>query len=92
MTGIFPFIGLGQNIGMIYSVQLAEKVGYRPVLVTVMTLLALITFLTSYIKVFSLFVIVYGVMFGLCIGTVYMLPVVCGWKYFPNRKGKLMSI
>jgi len=38
------------------------------------------------------FIILYGGMSGIGSGMTYMLPMVCGWEYFPDNKGLITGI
>lgn len=38
------------------------------------------------------FVLLYGATTGLGLGINYLVPFVCGWKYFPNNKGLVSGI
>lgn len=31
-------------------------------------------------------------MVGVCGGLLYMLPIICGWRYFPNRRGLISGL
>ena len=44
-------------------------------------------FASSFMTTFLGFVAFYPILFGVGIGFSYMAPVICGWEYFPNRKG-----
>ena len=49
-------------------------------------------FVSSFIKSYILFCIVYPTLFGMGIGFSYMAPVVSGWEYFPNRRGLVSGL
>ena len=48
--------------------------------------------LSSYCTSMWAFIWFYAALSGLGQGSMYMLPMVCGWEYFPNRKGLVTGI
>lgn len=55
--------------------------------------LALVGFITaSYTTKEIYFVLLYGSLSGIGLGINYLVPFVCGWKYFPNNKGLVSGI
>jgi MFS transporter, OFA family, oxalate/formate antiporter len=44
-------------------------------------------FLCSYAEDIVLFISLYGALNGIGNGMLYMVPLVCGWEYFPQNKG-----
>ena len=49
-------------------------------------------FASSFVKRLDAFVLLYGLGLGIGNGMNYMVPVVCGWEYFPNYKGRVAGI
>ena len=49
-------------------------------------------FLASLTESFWMFIVLYGVLGGIGMGTIYMIPLVCAYKYFPNKKGLVTGI
>ncbi|CAI2367819.1 unnamed protein product [Moneuplotes crassus] len=49
-------------------------------------------FLSSYVTNLYAFIFLYPVLFGIAIGFSYMVPVVCGWEYFPQWKGAVSGV
>ena len=57
------------------------------------TILTLICFMAStYISSPYLFVVLYGMSYGIGLGLCYIVPVAAGWHYFPARKGLIAGI
>ena len=50
------------------------------------------TFLSSYATSLVGFVFAFGACFGAGIGLCYLPPMICGWEYFPNRKGFVSGV
>eukprot|EP01017_Pseudomicrothorax_dubius_P010151 TRINITY_DN13594_c0_g1_i4.p1 TRINITY_DN13594_c0_g1~~TRINITY_DN13594_c0_g1_i4.p1 ORF type:complete len:298 (+),score=68.79 TRINITY_DN13594_c0_g1_i4:11-904(+) len=86
-SSIFPFMGIFINIGLIIGVDLAENFGFRPVSFVCTALMSAVIFLASFVKTFWLFTLLYGILFGLCSGVFYMLPIYIGWNHFPKKRG-----
>ncbi|CAI2369103.1 unnamed protein product [Moneuplotes crassus] len=49
-------------------------------------------FLTSFLTNVTYFVIVYPLFYGFGIGITYLAPLVCGWEYFPERRGAVSGV
>lgn len=49
-------------------------------------------FMSSYAKNLIVFVLLYGGLSGMGSGITYLLPMVCGWEYFPEKKGLVTGI
>ena len=48
--------------------------------------------LSTFVTNFWLFLICYGMMSGIGCGLNYMIPVCCGWEYYPEKKGLITGI
>jgi len=92
MKGVFPYMMIAINAFLSFGVKLANKIGFKLTSLIFMVWYAACIFLCSFIKSFILFVIVYAAVMGVAGGILYMVPVVCGWKYFPQRKGLVSGI
>jgi len=44
-------------------------------------------FASSFVKSFAPFALIYGLLFGIGIGSAYTAPIVAGWRHFPNKRG-----
>lgn len=49
-------------------------------------------FVCSFITDKTTFILVYSGGFGVSAGLIYMMPLECALKYFPNKKGKVSGI
>ena len=49
-------------------------------------------FLSSYTKEIGPYLACYTLLNGIGSGTCYMVPLICGWEYFPNRRGLVTGI
>ena len=49
-------------------------------------------FLSTFTHSLGMFVFFYGVFSGIGVGMMYMIPLVCGWEHFPERKGLITGI
>lgn len=49
-------------------------------------------FMSSYTKSLPAFICTYGIMSGVGVGITYFVPMICGWEYFPSRKGLVTGI
>jgi len=49
-------------------------------------------FCSSYTKTLAPYLTLYTGMNGLGCGTCYMVPLVCGWEYFPEKKGMVTGV
>lgn len=48
--------------------------------------------ISSFMTNFWLFVLFYGAMSGIGCGTGYIVPLLCCWDHFPNKKGMMTGI
>lgn len=48
--------------------------------------------LSSFVTNFWLFLAFYGAMSGIGCGTGYIVPLICCWDYFPDKKGMMTGI
>ena len=49
-------------------------------------------YISSFVTNWWVFVFTYGVMFPIGIGIVYYPTMMCGWEYFPNKRGMVSGI
>lgn len=87
---VFPLMFVGINSTMSLGVKTANRIGHRLICFLGIVCVAGASLIVSFISDYVTFIIIYTVMIGLASGMVYMTPIVCGWKYFPNRKGKTL--
>jgi len=84
---VTPITGVALNLGQNFGIPLAEKFGPKIVLFASILTISLAVGATYTATSYSLFVALYGIVNGFATGMAYMIPVVCGWRYFPNNKG-----
>ena len=82
----FPVMMLCIGIFMRLGLYLAEKTHPLIVLITCQILLSTSTFISSYMTTIELFVLFYGIFFGLLVGMAFMIPLSECNKYFPGKK------
>jgi MFS family permease len=92
VSGVFPYMNLCLNAMVPVGVKVAGKIGYKTTFIIGTLIVSVAIFTCSFITHFTLFVFVYAIIFGLCNGIMYMLPVQCGLKYFPNSKGMITGL
>lgn len=49
-------------------------------------------FASSYVTSLPAFAVLYGVFYGFGLGICYLVPLICAWEHFPNRKGLISGI
>lgn len=84
---VFPLMFVAINSTMSLGVKTAAKIGHKLMCVLTIICVSAAPVIVSFVTNYVIFIIIYTVMIGLASGMVYMTPIVCGWKYFPNRKG-----
>jgi len=88
---VTPITGIALNLGQMLGVPLAEKYGPRVVLFGSILIITSAVCTSYFASSYPLFVALYGIINGFATGMAYMVPVVCGWKYFPNNKGIFLT-
>ena len=81
-------------IGYQFGAYLLNTRGWNPKLILLLggtIALSGIT-MSSYTTSLSTFIIFYGIFSGIGCGTMYMIPLVCCWEYFPKQKGLMTGI
>ena len=90
---IFPLMMFCVATGMPFGVKFMRKVkSARKACLIGTVLMALWVFISSFIKYFWPFTLVYGVLFGLTSGTIYMIPIYVGFLNFPKKRGTVSGI
>lgn len=74
------------------GVKLSHWFGARIVCLSGSLTIALAVYISSFLTNFTALLIVYGIIFGFASGIVYVIPMDCGWKYFPHKKGTSIYI
>ena len=68
------------------GLPLAGVFGFRPVIHFCMLAYSLVNVAASFINYLPLFVVVYGVGSGLCLGLGYLLSLYVAWTFLPSEK------
>ena len=77
---------------MFFGVKLANRIGFRLTSLISMIGFSGFIFISSFVKNFWIFMMIYGIGPPLMLGLVYMLPIHCGWAYFPKSKGVVTGL
>lgn len=84
---------LAVNVGNPFGVTIAKKIGYRLFSIICCVTLSLSIFFSSFVlNSFPLFSLLYGFVFGLANGLVYMVPFNLCYAYFPDKKGLVSGV
>lgn len=70
-----------------FGIKIAEKIGFKVMIGIGSQVIALAFLIISFTQDKGGFIAVYCIMVGIAGGLLYMLPIICGWRYFPNRRG-----
>lgn len=89
---IQPLWLLFQTLITILGIPLASKFGFKPVVCSSIFLYSLLNFACAYITNFYLFMLVYGIGSGCCIGLGYLLTLYIGWTYLPKQKSVITGL
>lgn len=82
----FPIMMFSIGLMIKPGLMIAEHIHPAIILAVVVVLQSAVIFASSYTPTMLVFVIVYGVLFGLCSGINFMLPIYECNKYFPHKK------
>lgn len=85
--GVVPLIIVFQTIGLPFGAELARAYGQRFASILGPLTVALGVFLSSYARKLSVFMVLYGALFGFGVGIGYTAPMSAGWSWFPGRRG-----
>lgn len=70
-----------------FGIKIAEKVGFKTTMLIGSQLIALAFLIISFVKDIYGLIVIYCLLVGVSGGLLYMLPIVCGWRYFPDHRG-----
>lgn len=88
----FPIMALAFNIAPSFGLKIKEKIGIKRHCWLFSCILCICVFMSSFSNSFWLFVLIYGIGFGLTSGLIYLIPLYNAYKYFPQKKGMLTGI
>mmetsp|Transcript_36777 Transcript_36777/g.33005 ORF Transcript_36777/g.33005 Transcript_36777/m.33005 type:complete len:164 (-) Transcript_36777:852-1343(-) len=92
MKGVFPFMNVAINSVLSFGIKLSSKIGHKLTLICGIIIIALTVFICSFVTNLYLFIFLYAILVGVSAGLMYMVPIICGWKYFPKKKGAVSGI
>jgi hypothetical protein len=80
-----------QIISMPLGIYIYMLLDFRKTYLIFITSFCTVQFLSSYITDFYTFGVIYGISGGLSQGALMILPLYCGWRYFPERHKPTIS-
>lgn len=86
---LLPLSFTGTTLSLYLGANLTKKIGPRYTTLIGNMIVTTVTFLASFFKTFWLFCVVYAFGFGLGGGISYTAPLIMGWSYFPQHKGRI---
>ncbi|CAD8089028.1 unnamed protein product [Paramecium sonneborni] len=89
---VFPILGIATNSVLSFGVKLAFRIGFQTMICGAGFLISLAFLILSIINDIYGFILIYCFMIGIPTGLVYMLPIICGWKYFPFNRGMVSGL
>lgn len=84
---IMPAYFLGQCLAMPFGPLVVQRLGARATMFLGSYIMALAVFLSSFVNKLSLFMALYGALFGAGVGVAYTAPMIAGWAWMPKAKG-----
>ena len=82
-----PMFFLGQCMTMPFGPLVVKALGAQKTLLLGAYGVAASVFAASYAKTLTVFLAVYGVLFGASVGLAYTSPMIAGWQWMPQSKG-----
>lgn len=92
MSVIFPILGVITMSVLSFGIKIAERVGFKLTIGVGSITISLAFLIISFVQNMAAFMIIYCIMVGISGGLLYMLPIICGWRYFPNRRGLVSGL
>lgn len=77
---------------MPFGVKLMKKIKAKQICIATGILIGISFYVSSLTKSFYTFVVTFGILGGVLIGFLYMIPVAHCYKYFPKKKGMVSGI
>ena len=91
-SALFCFMLLAISLTFFFSLSTIKRFHPRIVVTIEMILISVTVFVSSFMPNFWLFMIFYGIIFGLFSGLVYIVPIFLCCQYFPETKGVISGI
>lgn len=89
---VFPILGIVTNSVLSFGVKIGERVGYKLTIFCCGTMISIAFIIVSFVTNVIGFIFVYCVFIGMSTGFSYMLPILCGWKFFPFNRGRVSGL
>lgn len=89
MNLILPIVAIPVATLSIFSIQIAEKLGFRKIIITSAFLYSLSTIISSFIENIYLFTLLYNFIPALALAASMNPAIYCVWSAFPQIKGKI---
>mmetsp|Transcript_31325 Transcript_31325/g.55051 ORF Transcript_31325/g.55051 Transcript_31325/m.55051 type:complete len:439 (+) Transcript_31325:51-1367(+) len=89
---VFLITPLAQAIGMPIGGMIENKVGPRMTALIGSWMMAFGVFVSCYTTTVFQLTMTYGITYGIGMGIAYMVPIACGYKWMPKRKGIISGI
>jgi len=86
---LLPLNFVGTTLSLYLGAKLTHRIGPRWTTLIGNMIACGVTFLASFFKTFWLFCVVYAFGFGVGDGISYMAPLIMGWSYYPQHKGRI---
>ncbi|CAD8057540.1 unnamed protein product [Paramecium primaurelia] len=84
---IFPILVILTISVFSFGIKIAQKVGFKITIGCGSFIISLAFLIISFAQDIKVFIVIYCIMVGISGGLLFMLPIICGWRYFPNRRG-----
>lgn len=84
MSIVFPILGVITMSVLSFGIKIADKIGFKLTIGIGSMLIALAFLIISFMENIYGFIVIYCLVVGIPGGLLYMLPIVCGWRYFPD--------
>jgi len=92
MSIVFPILGIITMSVLSFGIKIADKIGFKVTIGIGSMLIALAFLIISFMENIYGFIVIYCLVVGIPGGLLYMLPIVCGWRYFPDRRGMVSGL
>ena len=84
---VFVIFSFFMSLGYFFSYFIIKKFGLKTTLAVSSILPGLILFACSYINVFLIFIIIYGIIFPFILGIAFYIIIIILWNYYKENKG-----
>lgn len=92
MSIVFPILGIITMSVLSFGIKIADKIGFKITIGIGSILIALAFLIISFMENIYGFILIYCLVVGIPGGLLYMLPIVCGWRYFPDKRGLVSGL